>query len=243
MGGEQKYSAQLNFLDPQDLFLSGKSFAELSGFLLTGVSGSTGFFTESRSIKIENAKLNSYSQTSAINDLVSADISFGFQCHEGGGLMQKFGVLSDGAEPYYLYSSDSSKLIDSSGDVLTIDPYLYISGDGNSFNYLVDENGCLMLSDNWCNEPSPSPHMITAVDNGSSVNLTWNASNFTDYYQVQISEDGGFTYSDIIGATTTSTNYSDNSPSRGNESYYSYRVTAWSNVNFIAGNGISVYIP
>lgn len=242
MGGEQKYSAQLNFLDPQDLFLSGKSFAELSGFLSTGVSGSTGFFTESRSLKIENAKLNSYSQSAAVNDLVSANMSFGFQCHESGGLMQKFGVLSDGAQPYYLYSSDARKLIDSSGNVLTVDPYLYISGDGNSFNYLVDGNGCLMLADNWCNPPSPAPNMISASDNGFSVNLAWSTSNFTDYYQVQISEDGGFSYNDIVGATTNSTSYSDFSVPRGNESTYFYRVVAKSNVNSTSGNGISIYI-
>ena len=252
MGGEQKYNAQLNFLDPQDVFLSGKSFAELSGFLSTGVSGATGFFTESRSLKIENAKLNSYSQSTPINDFVSATMSFGFQCYESGGLMQKFGVLSDGAQPYYLYSSDARKLIDASGDVLTINPYLYIYGEDCSINYLLDSSGNLMLADNWTDEtqfcpyatepPSP-PNISSIVDVTTSVDMDWVASAFTTGYQVQLSEDGGVVYNDIPAGVTTSTSYSDTSVSRGNESYYFYRIIARNHIGSTTGDGSIIYIP
>lgn len=253
MGGEQKYNAQLNFLDPQDVFLSGKSFAELSGFLSTGASGTTGFFTESRSLKIENAKLASYSQTTPINDFVSANMSFNFQCYESGGLMQRFGVLSDGAQPYYLYSSDSRKLIDASGDVLTIDPYLYIYGEDCSVNYLLDGDGHLMLADNWTDNaqfcpyavapPSPAPDITSIVDNTTSVDMNWVTSAFATGYQAQLSEDGGFVYNDIVGGTTTTTNYSDTSVSRGNESYYYYRIIARNHIGSTTGAGSIIYIP
>jgi hypothetical protein len=253
MGGEQKYNAQLNFLDPQDVFLSGKSFAALSGFLSSGVSGTTGFFTESRSLKIENAKLNSYSQSTPINDFVSANLSFGFQCYESGGLMQKFGVLSDGAQPYYLYSSDARKLIDASGDVLTIDPYLYIYGTDCSINYLLDGDGNLMLADNWTDDaqfcpyaivpPSPAPNINSIADNTTSVDMDWTASAFATGYQVQLSEDGGVIYNDIPAGVTTVTNYSDNSVSRGNDSYYYYRIIARNNVGSTTGAGSIISIP
>lgn len=253
MGGEQKYSAQLNFLDPQDLFLSGKSFAELSGFLSTGVSGATGFFTESRSLKIENAKLNSYSQSAPINDFVSANMSFSFQCHESGGLMQKFGVLSDGAQPYYLYSADARKLIDASGNVLTVDPYLYIYGPDCSLNYLIDGSGNLMLADNWTDDtqfcpyavapPSPAPVINSLVDNTTSVDMDWSASAFATGYQVQLSEDGGFVYDNILAGVTTSTGYSDVSVSRGNDSQYYYRIIARNHIGSTTGVGSGVHIP
>lgn len=252
MGGEQKYNAQLNFLDPQDLFLSGKSFAELSGFLNSGVSGSTGFFTESRALKIENAKLSSYSQSAPINDLVTANMSFNFQCYESGGLMQKFGVLSDGAQPYYLYSSDARKLIDASGNVLAVDPYLYIYGEDCSINYLLDGNGNLMLADNWTNDsqfcpyavvpPSPAPSISSLVDNVSDVSIEWSISNYATGYQVQLSEDGGSVYNDIVAGVTTSTGYSDTSVPRGNESYYYYRVIARNHLGSTTGAGSIIYI-
>lgn len=261
MGGEQKYNAQLNFLDPQDLFLSGKTFAELSGFLSTGVSGSTGFFTESRSLKIENVKLNSYSQSAAVNDLVSASISFGFQCYESGGLMQKFGVLSDGAQPYYLYSSDSRKLFVPNGDLLTIDPYLYIYDENCEKCYLLDGNNNLMLADNWGAQdntcpygttsppeplppdpaPTPAPVITSLVDNNPFVDITWSASTYADNYLVEISEDGGFSYYDI--AYISDLTYSDSSVSRGNESYYFYRITAINDAGSTVGTGSSIYIP
>lgn len=253
MAGEQKYSAQLNFLDPQDLFLSGKSFAELSGFLSTGVSGATGFFTESRSLKIENAKLNSYSQSAPINDFVSANMSFSFQCHESGGLMQKFGVLSDGAQPYYLYSADARKLIDASGNVLTVDPYLYIYGEDCSLNYLIDGSGNLMLAENWGEQnntcpyivapPTPAPNIASIVDNTTSVDMVWNASAFTTGYQVQLSEDGGVVYDNIAAGVTTLTGYSDVSVSRGNDSNYYYRIIARNNIGSTTGAGSIIYIP
>lgn len=253
MGGEQKYNAQLNFLDPQDLFLSGKSFAELSGFLATGISGATGFFAESRSLKIENAKLASYSQTAAINDFVSANMSFNFQCYESGGLMQKFGVLSDGAQPYYLYSEDSRKLIDASGDVLTVDPYLYVYGEDCSVNYLLDGSGNLILADNWTDNaqfcpyavapPSPAPNITSIVDNITSVDMSWAASAYATGYQAQLSEDGGFVYSDIAGGVTAATSLSDTSVSRGNESYYYYRIIARNHVGSTTGAGSIIYIP
>jgi hypothetical protein len=262
MAGEQKYNAQLNFLDPQDLFLSGKSFAELSGFLATGVSGATGFFTESRSLKIENAKLNSYSQSAPLNDFMSANMSFSFKCHESGGLMQKFGVLSEAAQPYYLYSADAKKLIDASGDILTVDPYLYVYGSDCSLNYLIDGNGDLMLADNWGEEnnacpysiepppptppstaPEPAPIITSIVDNTTSVDMVWSASDFATGYQVQISEDGGFAYDNILAGVTALTGYSDVSVPRGNESYYYYRIVARNDIGSTTGDGSIIYIP
>lgn len=253
MSGEQKYTAQLNFLDPQDLFLSGQSFAQLSGFLSTGVSGATGFFTESRSLKIEGAKLNSYSQSAQINDLVSANMSLNFQCYESGGLMQKFGVLSDGAQPYYLYSADSRKMFDASGNALTVDPYLYMYGEDCSANYLLDGDGNLMLADNWTDDvqlcpyavapPSPAPVITSIIDNTSSVDMNWSASTFATGYQVQLSEDGGSIYSDVYPGSTALTYYSDNSVSRGNESYYYYRIIARNHIGSTTGVGSIIYIP
>jgi hypothetical protein len=258
MNGEQKYNAQLNFLDPQDLFLSGKSFETLSGYLASGVSGATGFFTESRSLKIENAKLSSYSQSSAINDLVTANMSFNFQCYESGGLMQKYGVLSNGAEPYYLYTPESRKIFDSAGDLLSTDPYLYIYDENCEKAYVLDSNGHLILAENWTDEenscpyggppppppdpaPTPAPSITSLVDNNPYVDLGWSASTYATGYAVEISEDGGSSYSNI--ASTVSLTYSDSSPSRGNESYYYYRIIASNAAGSVTGTGSFIYIP
>jgi hypothetical protein len=163
MGGEEKYDVRLDFLDPQDLFLSGKTSGQLSGFLNTGISGATGFFTESRSLKIENARLNSYSQSFPINDLVTANASLSFQCHESGGLSQKFGVLTDGAQPYYLYSPQSRKLFDSNGNLLTLDPFLYMYDQNCNPCFLLDINGNLLLADNWAEQNNACPYTPTTT--------------------------------------------------------------------------------
>ena len=175
--------------------------------------------------------------------------------------MQKFGVLSDGAQPYYLYSSDSRKLFVPNGDLLTVDPYLYIYDENCEKCYLLDGDNNLMLADNWGTQnnacpygttpppdplppdpaPTPAPVITSLVDNNPLVDITWSASTYADNYLVEISEDGGFSYYDI--AYTSDLTYSDSSVSRGNESYYFYRITAINDAGSTVGTGVSIYIP
>jgi len=253
MGGMQKQNVVLNFLDPQEVYLSGKSFAELSGFLTTGTLGPTGFFTESRSLKLEAAKLNSYSQSFPINELVTSEFSFSFQCSESGGLMQKFGVLSDGAQPPHLYSSDSRKIYDPSGNLLTIDPFLYIYDENCEKNYLLDGENNLILADNWTEEdmnaclyvspPSPAPDILSAAYQGvnESVIVEWQLSDVFDYHALERSTDGT-NYQELQRIYTSDTQYFDeNLPAFGITLWYRVKAHYFGNVTI--GAPLSVYIP
>lgn len=145
MQNEGGYIARLDFLDPQEMFLSGLSGAEISGFIATGVSGATGMFTDSRSLLVTGAKLDSYSHEFPINGLSSANLSFSFQAYESGGLMARYGYLSEREGTPFVHTEEARKIIDTSGEFVVKDSFLYVGGQ----NCLVDGNGLLLLADNW----------------------------------------------------------------------------------------------
>ena len=248
MGTENKHNVRLDFIDPQELFLSGLSFSELSGYFATGVSGATGAFTNSRSLFISGAKLSNWRQDFPINGFSTFQAGMTFQCTESGGLLSQYG-MNGGSQPYWMYSSDARKLFDGSGNLMVHDNYLYIYGEDCELNYLVDGDGNLMLADNWSEEanscpyvspPSPAPDIFSLLDSGLEVTIQWNSSSDTNYYDIEISEDGS-SYSSV--GTTTSTIYLDASFSRGNDSFYFYRVTAYGDGGSTQGSAESIRIP
>lgn len=198
MTDESNYSVRLDFLDPQEIFLSGQSFASLSGFLNTGVSGVSGFFTDSRSLLISGAKLNNYAQDFPINNLGTATYNFSFPVYESGGLMAKFGYLSAAEDSLYLNTPDARRLIDSSGDYLTTNKYLTIFGEDCSLNYLIDGSGNLMLADSWVEIDNPCPYDLppsiftlqvdSVVD--FTISLSWSESIRATSYELYRSPDG-----------------------------------------------------
>lgn len=173
-----------------------------------------------------------------------------FQCTESGGLLSKYGT-NGGSQPYWMYSSDARKLYDGSGDLMVHDNYLYIYGPDCSINYLLDGDGNLMLADNWAETtnacpytpvspaPTPAPSITSLIDDTVNVNATWNASTYATGYGVEISEDNSI-FNEV--GSTASLAYSDSSFSRGNESFYFYRVIAYGEGGITTGSSQSIYI-
>lgn len=261
METESKYNFQLDFLDPQEVFLSGKSFAELSGFLATGVSGATGFFTESRSLFISGANISNWRQDFPINNLSSFEVGLSFQCSENGGLYSRYGI-SNSAQPYWIYSPEARKIYDSNGNLITHDNFLYVYGPDCQKNYVLDGDGHLILADNWVEQdnicpylptttpapvppPSPAPDIISITDNNPNLAINWVQSNYTTGFVVQVSEDGAIYEDSVVGVLEEPpVNLSSTDDYvRGNESYYFFRVVAYGSGGMTTGSSQSIYIP
>lgn len=172
---EARYNADIRFIDPTEVFLSGKSFAELSGFYNTGVSGATGFFTNNRCLRLQSGRLESYGQSAAIGDFMQANLSMQFQCDEQDGIQHRYG-LNDGSQPYHFYTPEAQKLFDASGNLLAGDNFLYIYGDDCSRNHVIDGDGNLLL----CNNYIETANECGATSNWILANGTWNDDGFWD---------------------------------------------------------------
>jgi len=148
---------RFDFLDPQELFLSGKSTGELSSFLATGVSGVTGFYTDSRSLLVDNAKISNWRHNFVSNELSTFDASLSFQCSESGGLLTRFGT-SDNINPYWVYSQEARKVFDPSGNLVVHQNYAQVFNESCELDYICDPYGNLILADNFSEESSTCPY-------------------------------------------------------------------------------------
>ena len=161
--------------------------------------------------------------------------------------MSRFGT-NNGSQPYYFYTEDARKIYDSSGNLLSCDEFLYLYGDDCSRNYLMDGNGDLLLAENWSQQdnvciyplPSPAPAISSIVDSGNLI-VSFSSSNHTNGYICQMSEDL-ISYSNVATGSSSPISVADGTFSRGNESFYYFRIVASGNGGFTTGDSQSIYI-
>jgi len=125
MKREQPYDLSLQFIDPEELNYSGKSIETLSGLADQNYSG---FLTNSKTIKINGAKLNSQSYSINYEGLFGVDLGFSFVCNERTGLSMQWGQRSE-KEGGQLFTSDLLRLRSSDGEDIGLNNYLYFKDE------------------------------------------------------------------------------------------------------------------
>jgi hypothetical protein len=121
MANEPFYSLELQFIDSNELKYLGKSIQELSGLADENYKG---FLTNNKSIKIDNAKLESHSHNIDFSSNLTVEFGFSFSCSETDGLKMKWGQRSE-KEGAQLFSHEGLKLQSSDGFKIDLDNYLY----------------------------------------------------------------------------------------------------------------------
>jgi hypothetical protein len=121
MKNEESYDLTLQFIDPQELTYSGKSIQTLSGLANQNYSG---FLTNNKTLRINNAKLNSQSYSINYEGIFSTELNFSFACNEKDGLSMQWGQRSE-KEGGQLFTSDLLRLRSSDGEDIGLNNYLY----------------------------------------------------------------------------------------------------------------------
>jgi hypothetical protein len=125
MKNEESYDLSLQFIDPQELQYSGQSIATLSGLADQNYSG---FLTNNKTLRINNAKLNSQSYSINYEGIFSTELSFSFACNEQNGLSMQWGQRSE-KEGGQLFTSDLLRLRSSDGEDIGLNNYLYFKDE------------------------------------------------------------------------------------------------------------------
>lgn len=122
MKNEESYDLTLQFIDPQELLYSGQTIQTLSGLADQNYSG---FLTNNKTLRINNAKLNSQSYSINYEGIFSTELNFSFACNEKDGLSMQWGQRSE-KEGGQLFTSDLLHLQSSDGKDIELNNYLYL---------------------------------------------------------------------------------------------------------------------
>ena len=139
MKNEQSYDLTLQFIDPEELKYSGQSIATLSGLADQNYSG---FLTNNKTLKINDAKLNSQSYSINYEGIFSTDLNFSFTCNEVTGLSLQWGQRSE-KEGAQLFTSDFLKLRTSDGQDIGLNNYLYFKDQVSPLEPALDASVAL----------------------------------------------------------------------------------------------------
>lgn len=249
MSNEPSYSLELQFIDPNELQYSGQSIATLSGYADQNYSG---FLTNNKFLKINNAKLESHSHNIDYSSNLSVEFGFSFACNEQNGLMMKWGQRSE-KEGAQLFTYEGLKLQSSDGYKIDLDNYLYLNDTDSPIvsnlcaSPILSNDGFLLLTRdntadfiNYCPLSSGS-FSFTADDSGTYTQVDWNpATNATGYVVYRSEEGAAGAYYQVFSGTGFS--YQDIVP-LNNDQYYWYNVAAFNESAILSGSPQMVYFP
>jgi hypothetical protein len=248
MANEPSYSLELQFIDPEELKYSGQSIETLSGYADENYSG---FLTNNKYLKINNAKLESHSYNIDYSSNLTVEFGFSFACNEENGLQLKWGQRSE-KEGTQLFTSEGLKIQSSDGSGIDLDNYLYFN---DSISPIIpsicaspglSSDGLLLLTrdntaavGNHCLPSQIGLFSFSASDGGGYGQITWTSGANSTGYAMYLSDDNS-TYNQIYSGTGGS--YQDYSV-LGGGNYYWYNVVQFNSLYSSSGTPQIVYFP
>ena len=143
MTNESRYNIEVFNRDPQDLYLSGLSNAEISGL------NKLDHLVKNRWLKFDNCILREKNDSLAVNGLFEFSNQFGVSVTENGGMMFKQGE-ADSLDDVYLHSSNFHKCVSRDGFSPVHNPFLqYYEADCSIANLLSSDKKILLTRDNF----------------------------------------------------------------------------------------------
>lgn len=246
MANEPSYSLELQFIDPQELKYSGQSIETLSGYADENYSG---FLTNNKYLKINNAKLESHSHNIDYSSNLTVEFGFSFTCNEENGLQLKWGQRSE-KEGAQLFTSEGLKIQSNDGSGIDLDNYLYFN---DSISPIIpsicaspglSSDGLLLLTrdntaavGNYCLPSQIGLFSFSASDGGGYGQITWTSGANSTGYAVYRSENVTG-YDQIYSGTGSS--YQDSGVLTNNQTYW-YNVIQFNSLYSSSGAPQMVY--
>lgn len=249
MANEPSYSLELQFIDPQELKYSGESLSVLSGYADENYSG---FLTNNKYLRINNAKLESHSHSIDFSSNLTVEFGFSFACNEQNGLQLKWGQRSE-KEGAQLFTKEGLKLQSSDGSGIDLDNYLYfkdqVSPTAPSLNAslgLSNDGFLLLTRDNTYTATGSTsavgPFTFTANNGGGYGLITWDDSINATGYTIYRSEDS-VNYFQLYGFSYVGMNFYNDIDVVLGGNYYWYNVVSFNEISSYSGSPQIVYFP
>ena len=249
MANEPSYSLELQFIDPQELKYSGESLSVLSGYADENYSG---FLTNNKYLRINNAKLESHSHSIDFSSNLTVEFGFSFACNEQNGLQLKWGQRSE-KEGAQLFTKEGLKLQSSDGSGIDLDNYLYfkdqVSPTVPSLNAslgLSNDGFLLLTRDNTYTATGSTsavgPFTFTANNGGGYGLITWDDSINATGYTIYRSEDS-VNYFQLYGFSYVGMNFYNDIDVVLGGNYYWYNVVSFNEISSYSGSPQIVYFP